>query len=91
VVNAALLHKSSAFSVLDALIIVTAPLPVRLLRARKRDGLPWGVVLERMWRQRDFDSQYSQSKADIYKVDNRSTIGALEAALREALERAGVR
>jgi dephospho-CoA kinase len=91
VVNAALLHKSSAFSVLDALFIVTAPLPVRLLRARRRDGLPWRMVLERMWQQRNFDSQYSQSKADIYKVDNTSTLSALEAALREALERAGVR
>ena len=70
VINAALLHRSSAFELLDAVIIVEAAFPVRLLRAKKRDGLPWSVLLKRFASQRDFSSQYSRGKADIYRVQN---------------------
>ena len=70
VINAALLHRSAVFEVLDAIIIVEAPLHVRLLRARKRDHLPWTALIKRFQSQSKFTSQYSRGKTDIYRVEN---------------------
>jgi dephospho-CoA kinase len=71
VINAALLHRSTAFKRLDCIILVQAPLLTRLLRARKRDHLPWFSLLKRLGSQSQFTSQYFNGKADIYRVDNR--------------------
>ena len=71
VINAALLHRSSAFSLLDALIVVEAPFLTRLFRARRRDRLPWKALLRRFLSQKQFPSQYFTKKADIYRVKNR--------------------
>ena len=71
-VNAALLHRSSALEVLDAVIIVKAPLFVRLLRAKKRDHLPWASLIKRFWSQRKFRYQFFAKNTDIYTVSNRS-------------------
>ena len=70
VINAALLHRSSALEMLDAVIIVEAPFFVRLLRARKRDGLPWTALLKRFKSQRRFNAQFFKGKTDIYRVKN---------------------
>ena len=70
VINAALLHRSQAFEAMDAVIIVEAPLFVRLLRARKRDGLPWPSLLKRFRSQSTFSAQYCKGKTDIYRVEN---------------------
>jgi dephospho-CoA kinase len=70
VINAALLHRSSALEMLDAVIIVEAPFFVRLLRARKRDCLPWTVLLKRFKSQRGFNAQFFKRKTDIYRVKN---------------------
>ena len=70
VINAALLHRSSAFQVLNALIIVHAPFVTRFIRAVKRDKLPWFQLLKRLHSQKDFTSQYLSGKADIYRVEN---------------------
>jgi dephospho-CoA kinase len=72
VINAALLHRSSVFEELDAIIIVEAPFLVRLFRARKRDHLPWGALLKRFRSQKKFNSQYFREKTDIYRVSNPS-------------------
>ena len=69
-INAALLHRSSAFEILDALIIVEAPFFVRLLRAKKRDRLSWAELIKRMRSQSNFDPQYFKGKTDIYRVSN---------------------
>jgi dephospho-CoA kinase len=75
VVNAALLHKSSAFERLDAVILVKAPLITRLLRAKKRDRLPWPALIRRFQSQRGLISRYRNKKfsgnADMYVIDNR--------------------
>jgi dephospho-CoA kinase len=71
VINAALLHRSSAFARLDRVILVKAPTLTRLLRARKRDHLPWGQLLRRFKSQREFVSQYFKKNSDIYIVCNR--------------------
>ncbi|MDR1398722.1 MAG: dephospho-CoA kinase [Treponema sp.] len=70
VINAALLHKSSAFRRLDALILVKAPFLTRLFRAHKRDQLPWATLVQRLRSQATFTSQYLASNADIYEVNN---------------------
>jgi len=70
VINAALIHKSSAFEKLDFLIIVTAPFLTRLIRAKRRDRLSWKELLKRFASQKDFYSQYLSKKAEIYRVKN---------------------
>ena len=72
VINAALLHRSSVFETMDAIIVVEAPFLTRLLRARKRDNLPWLTLLKRFRSQKEFTSQYSMGKTDIYRVSNPS-------------------
>ena len=86
VINAALLHRSSAFEALDAVIVVEAPLHVRLLRARKRDHLPWADLLKRFQSQRTFPSQYFTGKTDIYKVENSGFSGFGSRSRRSKLE-----
>ena len=71
VINAALLHQSTVFGRLDCIILVSAPFCTRLLRARKRDGIPWAALLRRFVSQRKFTAQYLAGNADIYKVENR--------------------
>jgi len=70
VINAALLHKSSVFNRLDCIIIVTASYLTRLIRARRRDRLPWKEIIKRFAGQKDFSSQYLSINAEIYKVEN---------------------
>jgi dephospho-CoA kinase len=69
-INAALLHRSSAFEQLDAIILVTAPWLVRLVRARGRDKLPWRELIKRFYSQRNFMSQYLRKNSDIHIIDN---------------------
>lgn len=76
VINAALLHRSSAFYKLDRLILVKAPLLTRLFRARKRDRLPWREILKRVASQKDFNAQYLSINAEIYKVENPCFFGS---------------
>jgi dephospho-CoA kinase len=87
VINAALLHRSSVFKLLDCVIVVRAPLLVRLLRARRRDGLPWGALLKRFASQRDFIAQYLSEKADIYKVENPGLFPVNSGRFERGLER----
>jgi dephospho-CoA kinase len=70
VINAALLHRSSVFHQLDGIILVKAPVLTRLLRARKRDKLPWGQLIQRFRRQREFMAKYLMESADIYTISN---------------------
>ena len=70
VINAAVLHKSAVFDQLDCIILVSAPWFIRLLRAKRRDKLPWISLIKRFSSQKQFPSQYSSGNADIYKVEN---------------------
>jgi dephospho-CoA kinase len=70
VINAALLHRSSAFAGLNGILLVKAPLISRFLRALKRDRLgPWALI-RRFGSQKDFSSQYFKEKTDIYIIEN---------------------
>jgi dephospho-CoA kinase len=70
VINAALLHRSTAFNRLGCVILVEAPYLIRLLRAKRRDGLPFKTIIRRFASQKDFNSQYLSINAEIYKVEN---------------------
>jgi len=88
VINAALLHRSAVFGQLDGIILVSAPWPVRLMRAKRRDKLPWGALLRRFASQKQFAAQYLAKNADIYKVENSWTnITKLERQLDVILSR----
>ena len=87
VIHAALLHRSSIFDALDAVIIVEAPFLVRLLRAKKRDRLPWISLFKRFHSQRGFNSQYFRENTDIYKVDNSGFFSFREHFHRDKLEK----
>jgi dephospho-CoA kinase len=87
VINAALLHRSSVFERLDCIILVSAPFLTRLLRARKRDRLPWFMLLKRFASQHNFTSQYLSGKADIYKIENRGFFLADSWCFKAKLER----
>jgi len=86
VINAAMLHKSAVFEWLDCIILVRAPWLVRLLRARRRDRLPWIDLLRRLSSQRKFTSQYLAGNADTYIVENPG-IGKLGRRIDEILEK----
>jgi dephospho-CoA kinase len=64
VINAAILHKCDCFERLDTIIIIHAPLPVRLWRAKKRDHLPLSQLVRRFAAQKTFPAQYFQKNAD---------------------------
>ena len=97
VINAALLHKSSVYSKLDAIIAVKAPFPVRFFRAVKRDKRPIGELLKRAASQKDFPryknkqnlSKLFFSGADIYTIQNSGISGSrkeLEKRIETILE-----
>jgi dephospho-CoA kinase len=90
VINAALLHRSSAFPGLDAIILVKAPLPLRLWRARRRDGLPWTQLLRRFRSQQNFTPQYFKKNTDIYSVYNSGCPGFLEKRINRIISRIGM-
>ncbi|GHU80388.1 dephospho-CoA kinase [Spirochaetia bacterium] len=94
VINAALLHRSSVFPGLRAIILVRAPAILRFLRARKRDRLPLWDLVKRFKSQRQFNTQYLQGKTDIYTVDNTGfsvfSWGGLENRIDTILSRLGI-
>jgi dephospho-CoA kinase len=90
VINAALLHRSSAFARLDGIILVTAPVLTRLLRARRRDKLPWRELIRRFRSQKEFIAQYLREKADIYRVDNKGYFDFPEDRINQILSRIGM-
>jgi dephospho-CoA kinase len=69
VINAALLHKSCVFTMLDSVIFVRAPYIIRMIRAKKRDRLSWNEIRQRFSSQR-FDIYCSAQNFDIYYIDN---------------------
>ena len=81
ILNAAVLHKFSAFKKLDALIVVTAPLALRFYRSFKRDKLKLGELYKRFLSQKDFPPYGSKlflPSADIYIIRNSGFSGSLK-------------
>jgi len=72
VINAALLHRCSAFNKLDKIILVSAPLLTRIFRGKRRDNLPYSQIFKRIASQKDFYTQYLSINAEIYRIENHS-------------------
>lgn len=86
VINATVLYKISAIERCDAILFVTAPLPVRLFRAKRRDGMKTAQILARFWQQRQLFAKYKKTRADIYRVQNTGNVHALERAISAFLK-----
>jgi dephospho-CoA kinase len=86
-INAAILYKMGLDSLCDAVFRVTAPVPIRLIRAKRRDGVTLRHVLARLLSQRGIRLKSKGSAVDIYTVRNGGSLGSLERSVRSALER----
>ena len=86
--NAAVLYKTPTLMRLcRAILYVEAPLLVRLLRAKKRDGDAVRAICKRFRAQRGLYRNYKQSGIPIVKVRNVSSLSALERNTEKALRR----
>lgn len=77
-INATLLYKVPSIYKVDALLYVDAPLVLRLLRASRRDGLPFRQILARFKSQGNLFPKYKNSVADIKRVWNTGSKEKLE-------------
>lgn len=89
VINAALLHKTPILDRFDFLIFVDAWLPIRFVRALRRDKIPPKRVFHRFQSQKNLFAQYLLKNVDIQRVDNSTTVRALERKLAKLLSRRG--
>ncbi|HIW36590.1 MAG TPA: dephospho-CoA kinase [Candidatus Treponema faecavium] len=76
--NATVLYKTAVMCRCSHILFVTAPAAVRLLRARRRDRMPYPQIFDRFRRQKNILAQYQKTNADIYKVVNIGSIRSLE-------------
>ena len=86
--NAAVLYKTPTLMRLcRAILYVEAPLLVRLLRAKKRDGDAVRAICKRFRAQRGLYRNYKQTSIPIVKLRNASSLSALERNTEKALRR----
>ncbi len=83
VINAALLFYMGLDAACDAVVLVRAPVWVRLRRARRRDRSSVWRTLPRLWAQRQLDTQALRSTADTIIVENGGSLESLHAQLAE--------
>lgn len=77
-VNAAVLQRMGLVSLCRAVVWVTAPAPVRLLRAMRRDRAGPCRALARIRAQADVRPQFNDPGVDTYTVPNWGTARSLE-------------
>jgi len=70
VINAALLFPMGLAALVDAVIVVRAPLLLRIRRARRRDDVGWRGILARVRAQKEIIPQPPPLNVDIYYVWN---------------------
>lgn len=87
-VNAAILYKMGLDRLCDRVIYVHAPLVVRFLRARRRDGLGPFRVLGRLRAQRGLIPK--SVDVDMYRVSNPGHGDSLDRAIRRMLVENGI-
>jgi dephospho-CoA kinase len=78
VINAPLLQRAGLQSMCDALVFVTAPALVRLVRAMRRDGLSLRDAWIRINAQKDVRPQLNDRGVDTYTVRNRGSLRSLQ-------------
>ncbi len=87
VVNAAVLQRMGLVAHCDAVVWVTAPAPVRLVRAMRRDGMRLRDACARIRAQADVRPQFNDPAVDTYTVRNGGTARSLERRLQSVLRR----
>lgn len=90
VINGALVERMGLTRLCDALLVITAPLPLRLLRAIRRDRISPVSALKRFASQRDIGAKRNEKDVDTYYICNPSGAAALEhkvTGFAEELER----
>jgi dephospho-CoA kinase len=88
-INAAVLFRMGLHSICNAVICVTAPALVRALRAVRRDGLPFGAALRRVFSQRGIYPKSDGAAVDTYYIRNWGTVRSLERSVERVLGRLG--
>jgi dephospho-CoA kinase len=78
VINAPLLQRAGLQSICNALVFVTAPALVRLVRAMRRDGLSLRDAWIRINAQKDVRPQLNDRGVDTYTVRNRGSLRSLQ-------------
>jgi dephospho-CoA kinase len=87
VVNAAVLQRMGLVPHCDAVVWVTAPAPVRLARALRRDRMRPRDALARIRAQADVRPQFNDPGVDTYTVRNGGTARSLERRVEAVLRR----
>ncbi|HEY9595658.1 MAG TPA: dephospho-CoA kinase [Spirochaetia bacterium] len=77
-INAPLLQRAGLEKICDAVVFVTAPVLVRLVRAMRRDGLSLGDAWSRVNAQKDVRPQTIGPAVDTYSVANWGSMRSLE-------------
>ena len=85
-INAALLFPMELHRHCTAVIMVKAPLLMRMRRARQRDGLSLLQIAGRFLRQRQLFPKHLLRDVDIYSVKNSGSPKALETRVAELLD-----
>ncbi len=80
-INAAILEKMGLHSLCDAVILIKAPMPLRLLRAVRRDSLPLCTVFRRFASQHGIDAKRLRKDVDMYSITNVGPLSGLESKL----------
>ena len=86
VINAAILYRMGLHELCDAVICVRASLPVRLRRARARDGAPALRSLRRMWAQRGICLKPMGARVDTHTVRNDGSVETLKPVVLALLD-----
>ncbi len=90
VINAALLFKMELDRFCDSIICVKAPLPVRLIRALKRDKLSPGDALRRHLSQRGICPKFPIRDVDIYSIRNLNDRNSLKRKVDDYFLKEGI-
>ncbi len=90
VINAALLFKMGLDRFCDSVICVRALLPIRLIRALKRDKLSPGGVLRRHLSQRGICPKFPIRDVDIYSIRNRNNRKSLKRKVDDYFLKKGI-
>lgn len=89
VINAALLFPMGLHDLCDHVLWVDACLPLRLLRATRRDRCSLPAAMRRIARQRRLSAKFSSAMVDTDTVRNSGSRRALEAKVDAVLRRLG--
>jgi dephospho-CoA kinase len=79
IINAAVLEKMGLHTLCEAIIVVSAPLPLRFIRAVKRDSLSLCGIMKRFAAQRAISAKRLRKYVDTYTMWNVGTMARLEA------------